>query len=95
MNGKFWKLADYFFIYGVCNEENSIFYISIFSYFSRKNEYEADAYAKELTGDASTMISFLKKISANELTNINPHPYYEMFYYSHPSVLKRIKALKS
>lgn len=62
------------------------------SVLSRKNEYEADAFAKEFS-DANNLIESLKKLSRNNLSNLRPHPAYEFFYYSHPTVLKRIKAL--
>lgn len=59
---------------------------------SRKNEYEADMYAK-VNYSSAELISALKKLSVNNLTNLTPHPAYEFFYYSHPTVLKRIKKL--
>ena len=59
---------------------------------SRKNEYEADAYAKE-HNDSKALAKALKKLSVNNLSNLTPHPAYEFFYYSHPAVLKRLKAL--
>ncbi len=75
--------------------ETALFFLKpLFNLLSRKNEYEADRYAVELTGEHEGMINFLRKISANELSNINPHPFYEKFYYSHPSVVKRIDAIK-
>lgn len=60
---------------------------------SRKNEYEADAFAaRHYEGDY--LVSGLKKISVKALSNLTPHPLYEYIYYSHPSLLKRIKAIK-
>ena len=59
---------------------------------SRKNEYEADAYAKE-HNDKKALAKALKKLSVNNLSNLTPHPAYEFFYYSHPAVLKRLAAL--
>ncbi len=60
---------------------------------SRKNEYEADAYAKKYW-NATDLINALKKLSINNLSNLRPSPQYEFFYYSHPTVLKRIAVLK-
>ncbi|HCD52788.1 MAG TPA: peptidase M48 [Balneolaceae bacterium] len=62
---------------------------------SRKHEYEADAYAAETTGNAADMISTLKKLSKDNLSNLTPHPFYVFLNYSHPPVLQRIEALKS
>jgi len=61
---------------------------------SRKNEYEADAYAKEWS-NADDLVSGLKKLHKETLSNINPHPTYVFFHYSHPTLLQRITALKS
>jgi len=59
---------------------------------SRKNEYEADAFAKETYG-SSYLASSLKKMSVNHLSNLNPHPLYVFFHYSHPSLIERLKAM--
>lgn len=60
---------------------------------SRRNEYEADAYAAQ-QGLAPFLISGLKKISVKTLSNLTPHPWYEFVYYSHPSLLRRIEAFR-
>ncbi|MFN8285807.1 MAG: M48 family metallopeptidase [Chitinophagales bacterium] len=62
--------------------------------FSRKNEYEADAYAKE-TYAAEPLITALKKLSINHLSNLQPHPAYVFFNYSHPTLLQRITNLRN
>lgn len=63
--------------------------------FSRKNEFEADQFAAETTQNSTHMISALKKLSANNLSNLTPHPFYVFLNYSHPPVLERIRALRS
>jgi len=60
---------------------------------SRKFEYQADNYAKE-THNSDDLISSLKKLSKNSLSNLTPHAWYVWFHYSHPSLLQRIKNLK-
>lgn len=60
---------------------------------SRKNEYEADRFAAGNYG-GEYLISGLKKISVQALSNLTPHPLYEWVYYSHPSLLKRIGAIR-
>jgi STE24 endopeptidase len=60
--------------------------------FSRKNEYEADAYARD-TYSASSLITALKKLSVNHLSNLQPHPAYVFFNYSHPTLLQRIRSM--
>jgi STE24 endopeptidase len=63
------------------------------NYYSRKHEYQADAFAAsfDLSND---LISGLKKLSSNNLSNLTPHPVYVFFHYSHPTLLERIKAME-
>lgn len=69
--------------------------ISIFSQItSRKHEFEADAFAANLTNQPEVMVSALKKLSADNLSNLTPHPFYVFFNYSHPPVLQRIRAIR-
>lgn len=60
---------------------------------SRANEYQADRYAKKHY-DAKHLISALKKLSSNNLSNLTPHPAYVFFHFSHPTLLQRIRALQ-
>ncbi len=60
--------------------------------FSRKNEYQADAYAAEHYA-AEPLISGLKKLSKNSLSNLTPHPLYVFFHYSHPPLLQRMRKM--
>lgn len=62
--------------------------------FSRKNEYEADDYAKTTFGK-NPLIAALKGLSSNNLSNLTPHPWYVFFHYSHPTVLERIRAMNA
>lgn len=61
---------------------------------SRKNEFEADAYAKD-TYDAKPLIAGLKKMSSDHLSNLTPHPAYVFVHYSHPPLKERVGALAS
>lgn len=61
--------------------------------FSRKNEYEADNYAKQNVGTGEHLISALRKLSANNLSNLNPNKWYVFFHYSHPPLLERVRNL--
>ena len=64
----------------------------IMNYNSRKNEFEADAYAKE-TFNGEDLSLALKKLSVDSLSNIYPHPLYVFFHYSHPPLIQRLRAL--
>lgn len=68
--------------------------ISIFAnILSRRNEYQADEFAGQ-NASASDLQSSLKKLSINNLSNLRPHPVYEFFYYSHPTMVKRLQMLE-
>jgi STE24 endopeptidase len=60
---------------------------------SRKNEYEADAYARA-TSDGKALQSALIKLHVETLSNLRPHPAYVFWHYSHPTLLQRIGALE-
>jgi len=76
-------------LYSPISEVTGLFMNSL----SRKFEYQADDYAKE-THNALDLISSLKKLSKNSLSNLTPHAAYVWFHYSHPSLLQRIVNLK-
>src|SRR5690554_2476644 len=65
----------------------------VMNWFSRTFEYQADNYAKN-TYKAEPLISSLKKLSKNSLSNLTPHKAYVFMHYSHPTLLERIKNLK-
>ncbi|RRQ48933.1 M48 family peptidase [Maribacter algicola] len=66
----------------------------LMNYFSRKFEYQADDFAKN-TFAAPPLISSLKKLSKNSLSNLTPHPTYVFVHYSHPPLVERIRNLKA
>lgn len=66
----------------------------LMNYFSRKFEYQADDYAKS-TFAATPLVTSLKKLSKNSLSNLTPHPAYVFMHYSHPPLKDRIRNLKA
>jgi STE24 endopeptidase len=62
-------------------------------WWSRRYEYEADAYAAHLTREPQSLIGALRKLNEKNLSNLTPHPAYSAFYYSHPTLLERENAL--
>lgn len=66
----------------------------IMNYLSRKFEYQADDFAKN-TFAAKPLITSLKKLSKNSLSNLTPHPAYVFMHYSHPPLIARVKNLKA
>ncbi len=67
----------------------------LFAALSRKNEFEADEYSKEITGNPEALRSALIKLNVKNLSNLYPAPAYVNFYYSHPPLLERIEKLKN
>ncbi|HBO30512.1 MAG TPA: peptidase M48 [Leeuwenhoekiella sp.] len=65
----------------------------LMSILSRKFEYQADNFAKN-TYAGDPLISSLKKLSRNSLSNLTPHPLYVKLHYSHPTLLQRYRNLK-
>lgn len=63
--------------------------------FSRAHEFEADRFAKETTGAGENLVQALKGLAKNNLSNLNPHPFYVFLHYSHPPLMQRIAALRS
>ena len=62
---------------------------------SRKHEFEADRYAVETTGEAESLVAALKRLSAESLSNLDPHPWKVLLEYSHPPVIQRIRAMRA
>ncbi|WP_299395384.1 M48 family metallopeptidase [uncultured Gelidibacter sp.] len=65
----------------------------VMNHFSRKFEYQADDYAKN-TYKSEPLVSSLKKLSKNSLSNLTPHPAYVWVHYSHPTLLERVRNLR-
>ncbi len=62
---------------------------------SRKYEYEADEYAVTETRTPKVFINTLEKLNEQNLGDKEPHPFVEWFFYSHPSVKRRVEAINS
>jgi STE24 endopeptidase len=65
------------------------------NHFSRKHEYEADAFAVRAEKDKAAMMSALIKLSRKNLSNLTPHPWYSAFHYSHPTLGERLQAIEA
>jgi len=67
----------------------------VMNYWSRQNEYAADRYSAETIGESDSMITGLKRLSAENLSNLTPHGLSVMLHASHPTALERVAALRS
>jgi STE24 endopeptidase len=63
------------------------------NWLSRRHEYEADAFARQAMGGPAALVAALHKLAEKNLSNLTPHPLYSGFYYSHPTILERERAL--
>ncbi len=61
---------------------------------SRHHEYEADAYAVQTTNLPAALVDGLKRLTVENLGNLNPHPFKVFLNYTHPPVPERIKAIR-
>jgi STE24 endopeptidase len=81
-------------VFGLLYQPISLVLGLIMNVFSRKHEYEADAFTTEY-GLGEALISGLKKISVQALSNLNPHPAYVFVHYSHPTLLQRMEHIQA
>ena len=61
---------------------------------SRRNEYQADAYAGRTVGTAP-MISALTRLARDNASTLTPDPIYSLVYHSHPTVPLRVGHLRT
>jgi STE24 endopeptidase len=71
----------------------SFWFAPFMNLWSRRYEYQADAFAASATQEPNTLIAALRKLNEKNLSNLTPHPLYSGFYYSHPTLLEREGAL--
>jgi STE24 endopeptidase len=72
----------------------SFWFSPLIHIWSRRFEYEADAFASATIGQAQPLIQALRKLTQKNLSNLTPHPLYSRFYYSHPTLAERERALE-
>ncbi len=63
------------------------------TYFSRKQEWEADEFAVKLTGQPRALARALVRLGKDNLSNLHPHPWYVSLHYSHPPLPQRVARL--
>lgn len=106
--GKFLKNPALFDAFGVGETStylSFVFFLMLFqpiqfvlgivlSWWSRKHEYEADAYASAAVGGSQDLISALRKLARDNLANLTPHPFHVFLHYSHPPLQERLAAMQ-
>ena len=71
----------------------TFWFTPIANLWSRRFEYQADAFAAKVMKESVSLICALRKLNEKNLSNLTPHPIYSGFYYSHPTLLEREDAL--
>jgi STE24 endopeptidase len=81
-------------LFAFCSEPLFFFIKPLFSMWSRKYEYEADSFAREQLGSGDALAQALLQLGLDNKSNLTVHPAYSFFYYSHPALPERIKAIE-
>lgn len=87
------EIAPSMLLFGLLGGVVTFWFSPLMNLMSRKHEYEADAFAKEAVGGAGPMVGALRKLAQKNLSNLTPHPWFSGFYYSHPTMVERERAL--
>ena len=88
------NVAPVLLLFGLLAGTVTFWFSPLLHWWSRRYEYQADAFAARVMNEAQSLISALRKLNEKNLSNLTPHPLYSSFYYSHPTLLEREKALR-
>lgn len=89
------NIAIAFLLFGLLGGIFTFWLSPLFNTMSRKHEYEADAFARDVVGDWKPLSRALRSLSEKNLSNLLPHPAYSGFHYSHPTLLEREAAMQA
>lgn len=87
------EIAPSFLLFGLLSGLVTFWFSPLSNVLSRKFEYEADDFARVAMGSSAPLIAALRKLAQKNLTNLTPHPWFSGFYYSHPTLVERERAL--
>jgi len=86
-------LAPAFLLFGLLGGTITFWASPLINLWSRRFEYQADAFGAHAVGGPHALIGALRKLTEKNLSNLTPHPLYSGFYYSHPTLIEREQAL--
>src|SRR5436190_5915877 len=89
------SIAIALLLFGLLSGLATFWFSHVGHWWSRRYEHQADAYARDIMAEAHSLIGALRKLNEKNLSNLIPHPLYSRFYYSHPTLLEREKALNT
>jgi len=87
------NLAPALLLFGLLSGFVTFWFSPFAHWWSRRYEYQADAYAAQVMNEPGPLVGALRKLNEKNLSNLTPHPLYSGFYYSHPTLLEREQAL--
>lgn len=87
------ELAPAFLLFGLLSGLVTFWFSPLTNLLSRKHEYEADAFARDAVAGPGPMVGALRKLAQKNLSNLTPHPWFSAFFYSHPTLVERERAL--
>ena len=87
------ELAPAFLLFGLLSGLVTFWFSPLGNLLSRKHEYEADAFARDAMGSPVPLVGALRRLSQKNLANLTPHRWFSGFYYSHPTLVERERAL--
>lgn len=87
------NIAPALLLFGVLAGVVTFWFSPLAHWWSRRYEYQADAFAAGVMNEARPLVGALRKLNEKNLSNLTPHPLYSGFYYSHPTLLEREQAL--
>ena len=87
------SIAPVLLLFGLMSGVATFWLSPLAHWWSRRHEYEADAFAAQVMKEPRSLIGALRKLNEKNLSNLTPHPLYSGFYYSHPTLLEREQAL--
>jgi STE24 endopeptidase len=87
------EIAPSFLLFGLLSGLVTFWFSPLGNRLSRKFEYEADDFARAALGSTEPLVGALRKLAQKNLSNLTPHPWFSGFYYSHPTLVERERAL--
>ena len=87
------SLVPALLLFGLLSGLLTFWFSPLAHWWSRRYEYQADAFAAQVMKEPRPLVGALRKLNEKNLSNLTPHPLYSGFYYSHPTLLERERAL--
>jgi STE24 endopeptidase len=87
------SIAIALLLFGLLAGAVTFWFSPLAHWWSRRWEYQADAFAANAMQETASIIGALRKLNEKNLSNLTPHPLYSGFHYSHPTLLERERAL--